>query len=109
MDDILNVCKNLNEVIKESSQYREFVSARGALKSSGELYNRLLDFKRQYNDIQTYYDGNPYDEIYKLWDDNDDLLHNSLVSDYLKKENALSELVKKMVDIITDGLTNNME
>lgn len=109
MDDILNVCKNLNEVIKESSQYREFVSARSALKSSGELYNRLLDFKRQYNDIQTYYDGNPYDEIYKLWDDNDDLLHNSLVSDYLKKENALSELVKKMVDIITDGLTNIME
>ena len=54
-------------------------------------------------------DGNPYDEIYKLWDDNDDLLHNSLVSDYLKKENELSELVKKMVGTITDGLTNIME
>lgn len=109
MEEILNVCRNLNEIIKESKEYREFVSAKSALKTSGELYSRLLEFKRQYKDIETYYDGNPYDEIYRLWDDNDDLLHNSLVSDYLKKENDLSELVKKMVGTITDGLTNIME
>ncbi len=104
MDGILLECKKLNDLIKQSDEYNSYIKARNALLSSKELYNRLMEFRRQYNDIQTYYDGNPYDEVFKICKENDDLLHNSVVSEYLKRETDLAELSKKMIGLVTDGL-----
>ena len=70
---------------------------------------KLRELKERYKEIQTYWEGNPYDEIYKLCDENDWLLHNSVVNEYLRAESALSRLIRRMMDEVTADLVVDFE
>ena len=51
-----------------------------------------------------YTDGNPFDDILRLYYENDELLHNSVVNEYLRAESALSKLMRKVITRVTDGI-----
>ena len=89
----------------DSKEYKNYVYALGSIKASGELYDSLMDFKKRYADVMHYTEGNPYDEIYRLTSENDDLLHNSTVNEYLRAESAFSKLVRSVINEISDGFT----
>ena len=105
MDEILEQCKILNQLIMDSKEYKNYVYALGSIKTNEELYNSLMDFKKRYADVMHYTEGNPYDEIYRLTNDNDDLLHNSTVNEYLRAESAFSKLVRSVINEISDGFS----
>ena len=104
MDELIEQCRKLNQPIIDSKEYQSFIIARNSIKSNEELYGNLMEFKRKYEDVMKYTEGNPFDEIHKLYYDNDELIHNSTVNEYLRAESALSRLVKKIIAEITEGV-----
>ncbi len=109
MEEILAATKHVNELLKESKEYKRFVFAKNALRSNADLYQRLRELKNRYKDVQTYWDGNPYDEIYKMCEEHDMLLHNSVVNEYLRAESAMSRLIRRMLDEVTADLHIDFE
>ena len=104
MDDLDMALHSVNGLIKESREYKTYVFARNALMAKENLYKELIEFKRRYADVERYTDGNPYDELYKLYMENDELIHNSAVSEYLRAESAFSKLIRHVTDEIYRGL-----
>ena len=104
MDELLNECSVLNSMIRKSKEYKTFVQTLNNIKANEQLYNDLQEFRRRYDDVIRYTEGNPYDEIFRLYYENDDLLHESVVNEYLRAESAFSRLIRSMVTEITDGL-----
>lgn len=109
MDEILAATKHVNELLKESREYKRFVFARNALRANADLYRQLKEMKDRYKDVQIYWEGNPYDEIYRICQEHDDLLHNSVVNEYLRAESALSRLIRMMVDTVVEGFHIDFE
>ncbi len=109
MDEILNATRHVNQLLKESKEYKRFIFARNQLRANADLYERLKSMKNRYKDVQAYWDGNPYDEIYRICQENDELLHNSVVNEYLRAESAFSRLIRNMVDEVTAGFHIDFE
>ena len=109
MEDIIAATRHVNQLLKASEEYKRFVFARNALCANMDMYQRLKTLKARYTDVQTYWDGNPYDEIYRICQENDELLHNSVVNEYLRAESALSHLIRSMVDIVVEGFHIDFE
>lgn len=104
MDELIEQCRKLNQLIIDSKEYKNYIIARESIKSNEELYNDLMEFKRRYEDVMKFTDGNPFDEIHRLYYDNDELIHNSTVNEFLRAESALSRLVRRIISEITDGV-----
>ena len=104
MDELIEQCRKLNQLIIDAKEYKNYIIARESIKSNEELYNDLMEFKRRYEDVMKFTDGNPFDEIHRLYYDNDELIHNSTVNEYLRAESALSRLVRRIISEITDGV-----
>lgn len=109
MEEIIAATRHVNELLKESREYRRFVHARNSLRSNDELYEKLRGLKQRYKEVQTYWEDNPYDEIYRMCAEHDWLLHNSVVNEYLRAESALSRLVRRMLDEITADFPMDFE
>ncbi len=101
MEEIIEATRQLNRMLKESNEYKRFVRAHNALHANEELYMKLKQLKDRYKEVQTYWEGNPFDEIYRLCAEHDWLLHNSLINEYLRAESAFSRLVRRMLDEVT--------
>ena len=101
MEEIIEQTRLLNRMLKDSFEYKRFIHARTSLRANEDLYRQLKELKVKYKDVQAYWEDNPYDEIYRLCADNDWLLHNSVVNEYLRAESALSRLVRRMIDEVT--------
>ena len=104
MEELIEQCRKLNQMIIDSKEYKNYIIARESIMSNEALYNDLMEFKRKYEDVMKFTDGNPFDEIHKLYYENDELIHNSTVNEFLRAESALSRLVRRIVAEITDGV-----
>lgn len=104
MDDMIMESKKLNQMIKSSKEYRDYVHALNSIRSNEDLHRALVDFKNIYADALKYTEGNPYDELNRMYSENDELLHNSVVSEYLRAESAFSKLVKTVIDEVSNGI-----
>ena len=104
MDRLMEQCKELNLMIIESEEYRKYIFARNSIKSNEDLYSAVVDFKRRYEDVMKYTEGNPYDDILRIYYENDELLHNAVVSEYLRAESTLSKLIRRVLSEITNGI-----
>ncbi|MCR5214103.1 MAG: YlbF family regulator [Eubacterium sp.] len=104
MNEIIEECKKLNQMLADSKEYKNYVFAESSLRANEELYNSLQEFKSRYADILKYTDGNPYDEILRMYYENDELIHNSTVNEFLRAESSLSKMIKDIIAEITDGL-----
>ena len=101
MEDVIAASRHVNELLKESKEYRRFIHAKNSLRANDDLYQKLKELKARYIEVQTFWEGNPYDEIYRMCAENDWLLHNSVVNEYLRAESALSRLIRRLMDEIT--------
>jgi cell fate (sporulation/competence/biofilm development) regulator YlbF (YheA/YmcA/DUF963 family) len=102
--EIAELCRALNREMKNSDEFRNFVRAQKKLQEDEDLSRQLTEFRAHYRDIQMYAGGNPYDELLRLTQENDWLIHNSVVSEFLKAENSLSRLVQGVVESLSYGL-----
>lgn len=94
----------LNEHIKASEEYRRYIETKKALCDNMVLYNQLKEFKVKNYELQNIQGVNPYDEMIGLAKQYDELLHNSIVNDYLRAEQRICKLMQQVYEAIADGL-----
>ena len=103
MDELMEECRKLNSMLKSSREYKSYISAKNHLRRNEDLEKKLRELYARNREIQEY-SNNAYEETEKLYADNDDLLHNSIVNEYIRAESALCRLLRNMLDITADGI-----
>lgn len=104
MKEVVNDSVLLNQKIKESKEYRKYLDTKKALYEYPELSEKLKEFRRINYDLQNQQGVNNYDAVTELVKQYDELLHNSIVSDFLRAEQRICKLMQKVFNSITDGL-----
>ena len=81
----------LNQMIKDSEEYRQYLQAKAKVKENVELYQAMNAFRRRNFELQSYDDGiNRYEEIHKLSLEYEKVLREPLVNDFLIAEQIFS-------------------
>lgn len=95
----------LNQTIKESTEYQNYLTAIRRLKENQELYQAMNSFRRRNYELQSYDDGiNRYQEINNLGLEYEKVLRNPLVNEFLIAEQILSRKMTRVYELIADGL-----
>lgn len=104
MKEVINDSKQLNEKIKQSAEYKKYVDTKRVLCDNIELCNRLKEFRNRNYELQNQNSMNPYDEVSTLVREYDELLHNSIVHEFLRAEQRICKLMQEVYISITEGL-----
>lgn len=104
MHDVINESIKLNSQIKHTVEYQNYIDTKRALYDNMELCEKLKEFVRKNYELQNRTGVNCFDEVSNLVRDNDELLHNSLVSDYLRAERRICRLMQEVYNSISEGL-----
>ena len=104
MRQVINESKQLNEHIRASEEYRTYLRTKQALLENEELSRHLQEFRAKNYELQNRQGVNPYDEMIELTREYDELLHNSVVSDFLQAEQQICKLLQRVFDSIAEGL-----
>ncbi len=104
MKDVINESTLLNRQIKESTEYKNYIATKKALQAETGLLNSLKEFRRRNYEIQNRMCDNSYDEVSALVREYDELLHNSVVSDFLRAEQRICKTMQQVYNSIADGL-----
>lgn len=104
MNDVIHESVLINEHIKNTKEYKNYINTKRALYDNMDLKNQLKEFRRKNYELQNRVGVNPYDEVSALVREYDDLLHNSIVSDFLRAEQKICKQMQKVYDSIADGL-----
>lgn len=95
----------LNQTIRESSEYQNYITALVRLRGNQELYQAMNSFRRRNYELQSYDDGiNRYQEINNLALEYEKILRNPLVNEFLIAEQILSRKMTHVYELIADGL-----
>lgn len=104
MKDVINESKRLNAQIKESEEYKNYIDTKQALYANMELCNQLKEFRAKNYELQNRQGVNPFDEVSNLVREYDAVLHNSLVSAFLRAEQRICKLMQQVYNSISEGL-----
>ena len=96
MDELMEECRKLNSMLKSSREYKSYISAKNHLRRNEDLEKKLRELYARNRE-----------ETKKLYEENDELLHNSLVNDYIVAESALRRLLKTMLDMTAADIMFN--
>ena len=90
MKDVIEQSKQLNTRIKQSAEYRT---------------DPIADYlTRLRNAIQAKQSGDIFDEMNALLREYDELLHNSIVSDFMNAEQRICKMMQQMYGELAEGL-----
>lgn len=104
MKKVIEQSKQLNIQIKQSAEYQKYIDTKRVLYDNIELYNQLREFRNRNNAIQTKQVGDIFDEMNALLREYDELLHNSIVSDFMNAEQGICKMMQQMYDALAEGL-----
>lgn len=104
MKDVVVESKLLNERIKRSAEYQKYIDTKRVLYDNRELYEQLREFRNRNNAVQTRQGADIFDEMNALLREYDELLHNSIVSDFLSAEQRICKLMQQLYSNIAEGL-----
>ena len=77
MSDVVELSKKLNETIKESEFYRNYLACRERLYEHPDLLRGLNEFKKRNSEIQNRGSvDNPYDEVVALFEEYDAIVQD---------------------------------
>ncbi len=102
---ISNEARVLNQTIKDSEEYRQYVSTMQRVKENQELYQAMNSFRRRNYELQSYDDGvNRYQEIHNLALEYEKVLRNPIVNEFLVAEQILSRKLSEVYETIVEDL-----
>ena len=95
----------LNQAIKNSEEYAQYLSAKKNVMDNQELYQAMNVFRKRNYELQSYDDGvNRYQEIHNLALEYEKVLRNPLVDEFLVAEQVLSRKLAEAYELVADGL-----
>lgn len=102
---ITNEAKILNQTIKNSDEYKQYMSSMHKVKENRELYQAMNSFRRRNYELQSYDDGvNRYQEIHDLALEYEKILRNPLVNEFLVAEQIISRKLEQVYETIVEDL-----
>ncbi len=102
---MINEAMKLNQVIKESMEYKNYLGAKERIMGNQELYQAMNAFRRRNYELQSYDDGiNRYQDIHNLALEYEKVLRNPLVNEFLLAEQVLTRTMAEAYEIIAGGL-----
>lgn len=102
---ITNEAKKLNQTIKESDEYTQYLVTLQRVKENQELYQAMNSFRRRNFELQSYDDGvNRYLEIHNLALEYEKVLRNPIVNEFLIAEQMISRKMEKVYETIVEDL-----
>lgn len=102
---MIDHAKELNNIIKDSEEYKKYQETLTAVRCNQELYNAMNSFRRRNYELQSYDDGiNRYQEIHNLGLEYENTLRHPLVNSFLMAEQMLSRKMAEMYEEIAEGL-----
>ncbi|MBQ8923292.1 MAG: YlbF family regulator [Lachnospiraceae bacterium] len=104
MREAINQSIKINEMIKQSEEYRRYITAKRVLYEDRELAGRLKEFKIRNRELQNIQSNDAYDAINTLVKENEGLLNNTIVNEYLRAEQKICRLMQQVYISISDGL-----
>ncbi|MDD6328533.1 MAG: YlbF family regulator [Eubacteriales bacterium] len=104
MMDIVEAGRQVNLQIKQSAEYQKYIDTKRILYDNKELYERLSEFRRRNQAMQTRQDENLFDDMNALLREYEELLHNSIVCEFLGAEQRICKLMQQLYSAIADGL-----
>lgn len=101
MKDIMKVSEELNKMILESDVYTMYIKAKEKLMERPELLDSVRRFRQRSYDIQENSNiDNPFDEINNLSREYDEVVHDTIVSEYIRAEQRFFKMMNRMYEII---------
>lgn len=104
MKQVIEESKQLNEHIRSSEEYKTYIQTKQALRSDEQLCNQVKEFRARNYELQNRQGVNPYDEMIELTREYDELLHNSVVSEFLQAEQSICKMMQQVIDSVVEGL-----
>ncbi len=104
MKDVINEGKKLSSHIKQTEEYRQYIEKKNILFQYPDLKHQLGEFKRRNNELQNRQGINMYDEVVGLVKEYAELIHNSVVSDFMKAELCVCKMMQELYTAIAEGL-----
>ena len=102
---MLEHARQLNQIIKESEEYKHYMETLAAVRGNSELYQQMNIFRRRNYELQSYDDGiNRYQEIHNLGLEYESVLRHPLVNNFLVAEQMLSRTMAEMYELISADL-----
>lgn len=102
---MINEAARLNQVIRDSEEYRRYLDAKKEIMDNQELYQAMNAFRRRNYELQNYDDGiNRYEDIHNLTLEYEKVLRNPLVNRFLMAEQVLVRTMAEMYELIANGL-----
>lgn len=102
---IANEAKTLNAIIKNSTEYKQYILAMQKVKENQELYQAMNSFRRRNYELQSYDDGvNRYQEIHDLALEYEKVLRHPIVNEFLVAEQIISRKMEQVYETIVEGL-----
>ncbi len=104
MKEVISESKQLNKRILDSAEYKNYIDTKRVLYDNMDLCNELKEFRRRNYELQNSQGVNPFDEVSNLVREYDELLHNSIVSDFLRAEQHICRMMQEVYNSIAEGL-----
>ena len=104
MHEILRESEKLNEIIRESEEYKRYLETKRVLYADEPLLRTFREFRKRNYELQNLQGVNPYDEVHALVREYSDMIHNSKVSDFVRAEQRICALLRKSYNKIAEGL-----
>lgn len=103
MSKIDQALEHLIETVLESDEYREFDARRNEIKRYPELKARLDEF-RERNFLLQMSDNNAFDKMEQLEREYEDIIENSMVSEFLEAELSFCRMMQDINLRLTEAL-----
>ena len=102
--------RELAVLIRESKEYRDYLSCRETLQEDGELYRRVNDFRRENFLLQMEGEADKlYDEMGRLQSEIAPLRKDERVSGFLQNELFLCRLLQHIDEVLLEELDFDIE
>ncbi len=104
MKEVLNLSKQINLGIKQSKEYTRYLEAKKNLIANETLAMELREFRRINCELQGKGSEEVFSESAKLSQQYEELLHNSVVSEFIAAEQRVCKIMQQMYISIAEGL-----
>ena len=104
MNELVEECEKLNLMLRNSHEYKRYHKALSNLRRNSELYEEYIGFVQKNEEIQIVYQENALEELQRLYSDYDEMLHNSVVNEFIRAERRFFALLKEMLGAVASGV-----
>ena len=102
--------KNLVREIRKSNEYNQYQRLHRRIRKDPELMNRVDEYRRMCFELQAK-EAAPDDEaqLEQLVIDNEDILQNGMVSEFLISERRLCRMIRGIMNAVTDAANLHLD